>query len=136
MTEEVVDTTTKFIGDIVFNNGEKDINASDLVTVDEVNDVLKECVKKDEVIDVNNVRVEISILSVNDRYKLDIDFNNPPKIIYIDAPPERKETYTLEYNTVELLSSLVKVFIEQYIENIVYRDSFDELNERVKKLEK
>ena len=40
-----------------------------------------------------------------------------------------------EYNVIELLSSSVKVFIEQDIENIVYRDSFDELNERVKKLE-
>ena len=101
MTEEVVDTTTKFIGDIVFNNGEKDINASDLVTVDEVNDVLKECVKKDEVIDVPILSVKIPIIPVTEynSYTLDINYNNPPKIIYIDAPPERKETYTLDFNT-------------------------------------
>ena len=34
------DTTTKFIGDIVFNNGDKDISASDLVTKEEVNEII------------------------------------------------------------------------------------------------
>ena len=48
MTEEQVNTVTKFIGDIVFNNGEKDINVSDLVTVDEVNEALKSCIKSDD----------------------------------------------------------------------------------------
>ena len=45
MTETETDTTTKFIGDIIFNNGEKDINVSDLVTVDEVNEALDKCVQ-------------------------------------------------------------------------------------------
>lgn len=38
------DTTTKFKGDIVFNDGEKDILVSDLATVDEVNEALGNCV--------------------------------------------------------------------------------------------
>ena len=46
MTEEQ-STTTKFIGDIVFNNGEADVSASDLVTVNEVNEALKSYVKSD-----------------------------------------------------------------------------------------
>ena len=130
------DTTTKFIGDIVFNNGDKDISASDLVTKEEVNDVLKECVKKDDlsgyvqsstlteyakktdiptvdlsgyvqttsIVDVPTLNVKIQIIpgSYSDRYTLDINYDNPPKIIYIDSPPERKETYILEYNTYEV----------------------------------
>ena len=48
MSEEETNTVTKFIGDIVFNNGEEDIKVSDLATVDEVNEALKQCVKKPE----------------------------------------------------------------------------------------
>ena len=55
MSEEVTNTVTKFIGDIVFNNGEKDINVSDLATVDEVNEALKQCVKNSNIDKVEDV---------------------------------------------------------------------------------
>ena len=55
MTEEEVIKVTKFIGDIVFNNGEKDINVSDLATVDEVNEALKQCVKNNNIYKVEDV---------------------------------------------------------------------------------
>ena len=169
-TSSATERATKFIGDIIFNNGDKDIRASELATVDEVNEVLKEygtkqylndnfppytylnnnVVKKTEltdyvktesltetlkdyatfsyinnnavnkseltdyaktsdlsgyvesksIVDVPTFSVKIPIISVSEynSYTLDINYNNPPKIIYIDAPPERKETYTLESN--------------------------------------
>lgn len=43
------ETTTKFKGDIVFNDGEKDILVSDLATVEEVNEALNDCVTNDKV---------------------------------------------------------------------------------------
>ena len=55
MSEEVTNTVTKFTGDIVFNNGEKDINVSDLATVDEVNEALKQCVKNSNIDKVEDV---------------------------------------------------------------------------------
>ena len=55
MTEEETNMVTKFIGDIVFNNGEEDIKVSDLATVDEVNDALSQYVKKDVIDSVHNV---------------------------------------------------------------------------------
>lgn len=41
-------TTTKFKGDIVSNDGEKDLLVSDLVTVEEVNPALGQCVTNDK----------------------------------------------------------------------------------------
>ena len=34
--EQTTDTTTKFKGDIIFNNGEKDVKASELITKSEL----------------------------------------------------------------------------------------------------
>lgn len=42
------ETTTKFKGDIVFNDGERDILVSDLATVEEVNEALNQCVKNND----------------------------------------------------------------------------------------
>lgn len=42
------ETTTKFKGDIVFNDGEKDILVSDLATVEEVNEALNQCIKNND----------------------------------------------------------------------------------------
>ena len=42
------ETTTKFKGDIVFNDGEKDILVSDLASVEEVNEALRGCITNDK----------------------------------------------------------------------------------------
>ena len=39
-TTETIDTTTKFTGDIIFNNGDKDIKASELTTKSELTTTL------------------------------------------------------------------------------------------------
>ena len=95
-----MNTVTKFIGDIVFNNGEKDINVSDLVTVDEVNEALKSCVKNSNIVDAP-VRKQFQIKFNENfrRYTIDIDFTNPPKIIYIEAPDKWKKSWILNLNT-------------------------------------
>ena len=42
MTEEETQTQTKFIGDIVFNNGEKDVKVSELVSKSELTNYVKQ----------------------------------------------------------------------------------------------
>ena len=206
-TSSATERATKFIGDIIFNNGDKDIRASELATVDEVNEVLKEygtkqyindnfppytylnnnVVKKTEltdyvktesltetlkdyatfsyinnnavnkseltdyaktsdlsgyvesksIVDVPTLNVKIPIIPVSEynSYTLDINYNNPPQIIYIDSPPERKETYTLEYNTYQVAykstdyeTTAHKLYISRssaYIQEGFYGDATD-----------
>ena len=47
-TTETIDTTTKFTGDIIFNNGDKDIKASELTTKSELTTTLTDYRKYDD----------------------------------------------------------------------------------------
>ena len=128
MTETETDTTTKFIGDIIFNNGDKDINASDLVTVDEVNEALDKCVKRDALDNVlksdrivigNYVTKVFANDNIHDIYQYfsyDDDDKNPQEI-HIDVLGIPGDIRIVE--TVKYIGAMLNILVYNNADNSV-----------------